>query len=117
MHLVAEETAGDVDLLAPDDDNLLAVQNLLRHDRRKPSEEMALAINNDGGRGEGGHMESEGRVKRVKIKPYKSSQRDKPVKSKVNNSYTTCTAQNDEYSCSYLTLRDLAVGIGWRSGR
>ena len=59
MHLVAEEAAGDVDLLAPDDDNLLAVQNLLRHDRRKPSEEMALAINNDGGRGEGGHRESE----------------------------------------------------------
>ena len=66
-HLVAEEAARDVNLLAPDDDNLLAVQNLLRHDRRKPSEEMALAINNDGGRGEGGHRESGVRVKHVKL--------------------------------------------------
>ena len=65
-HLVAEEAARDVDLLAPDDDDLLAAQNLLRDYGRQPSKEMALAINNDGGRGEGGHRESGGRVKNVK---------------------------------------------------
>ena len=55
MHLVAEETAGDVDLLAPDDDNLLAVKDLLRDNRSKPAQKMALAVNDDGGGGEGGH--------------------------------------------------------------
>ena len=54
-HLVAEEAAGDVDLLAPDYDNLLAVQNLLGDNGRQPAQEMALAINDDGARGEGGH--------------------------------------------------------------
>lgn len=55
MHLVAEETARDVDLLAPDDDNLLAVENLLRDNRSKATEKMALAVNDNGGGGEGGH--------------------------------------------------------------
>ena len=55
MHLVAEETAGDVDLLAPDDDNLLAVKDLLRDNRSKPAQKMALAVNDDGGGGESGH--------------------------------------------------------------
>ena len=59
MHLVAEETAGDVDLLAPDDDNLLAIKDLLRDNRSKPAQKMALAVNDDGGGGEGGHGESE----------------------------------------------------------
>lgn len=59
-HLVAEEAARDVDLLAPDDDNLLAAQDLLGDNARQPSEKMALAINHDGGRGEGGHRESVG---------------------------------------------------------
>ena len=54
-HLVAEETAGNVDLLAPDDDNLLAVENLLRDNRGKTAEKMALAVNDDGGGGESGH--------------------------------------------------------------
>ena len=58
MHLVAEETAGDVDLLAPDDDNLLAVKDLLRDNRSKPAQKMALAVNDDGGGGEGGHVGS-----------------------------------------------------------
>ena len=53
--LVAEETAGDVDLLAPNDDNLLAVENLLRDNRSKTAQKMALAVNDDGGGGEGGH--------------------------------------------------------------
>ena len=55
MHLVAEETAGDVDLLAPDDDNLLAIEDLLRDNRREATQKMALAVNDDGGGGEGGH--------------------------------------------------------------
>ena len=55
MHLVAEEAARDVNLLAPNDDNLLAVQDLLGHNGGQPTEEMALAINDDGARGEGGH--------------------------------------------------------------
>ena len=55
MHLVAEETAGDVDLLAPDDNNLLAVEDLLRDNRSKATQKMALAVNDDGGGGEGGH--------------------------------------------------------------
>ena len=59
MYLVAEETSGDVDLLAPNDDNLLAIEDLLRDDRREATQKMALAVNDDGGGGEGGHGESE----------------------------------------------------------
>ena len=55
MHLVAEEAAGNVDLLAPDDNNLLAVEDLLRDNRSKATQKMALAVNDDGGGGEGGH--------------------------------------------------------------
>lgn len=55
MDLVAEETAGDVDLLAPNDNNLLAVEDLLRDNRSKATQEMALAVNDNGGGGEGGH--------------------------------------------------------------
>ena len=66
MHLVAEEAARDVDLLAPHNDNLLPTQNLLGDNGCQPAQEMALAINNDGGRGEGGHRESGGRVKNAK---------------------------------------------------
>ena len=54
-HLVPEEAAGDVDLLASDYNNLLPVQNLLGDNGRKPAKEVALAINDDGARGEGGH--------------------------------------------------------------
>ena len=89
MHLVAEEAARDVNLLAPDDDNLLAVQNLLRHDRRKPSEEMALAINNDGGRGEGGHRESVGARRNTLTEVLESRKTDVPGERTVSNLYTT----------------------------
>ncbi len=58
MHLVAEETAGNVDLLAPNDDNLLAAKDLLRDNRSKAAQKMALAVNDNGGGGEGGHVES-----------------------------------------------------------
>ena len=58
-HLVPEEAARDVDLLAPHNDDFLAIEHLLRDNRSKPPKEVALAINNDGGRGEGGHRESE----------------------------------------------------------
>ena len=54
-HLVAEEAARDVNLFAPHYDNLLPVQNLLGDNGRKPAQKMALAINDDGARGEGGH--------------------------------------------------------------
>ena len=47
-HLVTEEAARDVDLLAPHNDNLLAVQNLLGDNRGQPAKKMALAINDDG---------------------------------------------------------------------
>ena len=55
MHLVAEEAAGNVDLLAPDDNNLLAVEDLLRDNRSKAAQKMALAVNDNGGGGECGH--------------------------------------------------------------
>ena len=54
-HLVAEEAARDIDLLAPDDNNLLAVEDLLRDNRSKSAQKMALAVYDDGGGGEGGH--------------------------------------------------------------
>ena len=47
-HLVTEEAARDVNLLAPHNDNLLAVQNLLGDNRGQPAKKMALAINDDG---------------------------------------------------------------------
>jgi len=46
--LVAEETTTDVNLLAADDDYLLARQDLLCDNGRKSAEKVALAINNDG---------------------------------------------------------------------
>lgn len=68
MHLVAEETARNVNLLAPDDDNLLAVEDLLRDNRSKAAQKMALAVNDNGGGGEGGHGASDTSVgaKRVR---------------------------------------------------
>ena len=54
-YLVAEEAAGDVDLLTADHYDLLAVEGLLSEDRRKSAKQMALSINDDGRRGEGGH--------------------------------------------------------------
>ena len=47
-YLVAEETTGDVDLLASHDNYLLAGQNLLGYDRGQSTKEVTLAINNDG---------------------------------------------------------------------
>ena len=58
-HLVAEEAARNVDLLAPDDDNLLAVENLLRDNRSEATKKMALAVDDNGGGGEGGHGASD----------------------------------------------------------
>lgn len=45
--LSPEELARDVEGLASHDDDLLAVQELLGHDRREAAKEMALAINDD----------------------------------------------------------------------
>ena len=54
-HLVAEEATRNVNLLTPHNDNLLPAQNLLGDNGCKPAQKMALAINDDGARGEGGH--------------------------------------------------------------
>jgi len=45
--LGTEERARSVDELAADDDDLLAVEELLRHDRGKATKEVALAIDHD----------------------------------------------------------------------
>jgi hypothetical protein len=45
--LRAEEFAGDVEGFTTDDDDLLAIEELLCHDAGKATEEMALAVNDD----------------------------------------------------------------------
>lgn len=45
--LSAEELAGDVELLAADDDDLLAVQELLGDSGRQATEKVALAIDDN----------------------------------------------------------------------
>lgn len=45
--LRAEEFAGDVELLAPDDDDLLAIEQLLGHSASQATEQMSLAVDND----------------------------------------------------------------------
>jgi len=45
MYLGAEEGSRGVDELAADDNDLLAVEDLLGDDRGQPSEEVALAVN------------------------------------------------------------------------
>ena len=42
-----EELSRDVDLFATDDDNLLAVEDLLGHGRGQTTKEMALAVNDN----------------------------------------------------------------------
>jgi hypothetical protein len=54
-HLVAEETARDVNLFAPDNNNFLSVENLFGDYGGESTQEMALSINYDGGRRDGGH--------------------------------------------------------------
>ena len=45
--LGAEELSGDVDLLAANDDELLAVEKLLGHSGGQTTKEMALAVNDN----------------------------------------------------------------------
>jgi len=52
---VAEEAAGDVDLLAAHDDDLLAREDLLGDNGGQPTQEMALAVDDNRARGEGRH--------------------------------------------------------------
>jgi len=52
---VAEEAARNVDLLAADDDDLLAREDLLGDNGGQPTQEMALAVNDNRTRGEGRH--------------------------------------------------------------
>lgn len=47
-HFVAEERPGDVDLLAPHNDDLLAGEDLFGNNGRQSSQEMALSIDDDG---------------------------------------------------------------------
>ena len=56
-HLVSEEAARDIDLLATDHHNLLAGENLLGDDGRQPTQKVPLAIDDNGGGGEGRHLE------------------------------------------------------------
>jgi hypothetical protein len=58
-HLVTEEAARDVDFLAANDNNLLAIQNLLGYNGGQPTEEVTLAVNDDWGWRDGGHGKSE----------------------------------------------------------
>lgn len=62
-NLVAEEAAGDVDLFAADDGNLLAREDLLGNDAGQATEQMAFAVDNDGARRERGHFEQSRRIK------------------------------------------------------
>lgn len=58
MYLVAEETARDVNLFAPDNDNFLSVENLFGNNGGESTQEMALSIYYDGGRRDCGHDKS-----------------------------------------------------------
>lgn len=57
MYLVAEEAARDVNLFAPDNNNFLSVKDLFGNYGGESTQEMALSINYDGGRRNGGHDE------------------------------------------------------------
>jgi hypothetical protein len=65
-HLVTKEAPWDVDFLASYNDNLLAVQNLLGNNGRQPTKKVTLAIDDDGGRRNGGHERSEDNVSEKK---------------------------------------------------
>jgi hypothetical protein len=56
IYLVTKEAARDVNLFTPDDNNFLPVKNLLGDNRSESTQEMALSINYDGGRRDGGHV-------------------------------------------------------------
>jgi len=62
--LVPEEAAGHVDLLATHDNDLLARESLLGNYGGQTSQQVSLAINHDGRRGESGHFEG-GRILEV----------------------------------------------------
>ena len=47
-HLVAKEAPGDVDLLAPDDDDFLPRENLFGDNGGQPTKEMSISIYDDG---------------------------------------------------------------------
>lgn len=54
--LVPEEAAANIDLLASNNDDLLAVKSLLGDCGRQTTQEMALAVDDNGRRGERGHF-------------------------------------------------------------
>jgi len=61
--LVAEEATRDVDLLAADDGDLLAREDLLSDSAGQATEQMAFAVDNNGARRERGHIEQSRRMK------------------------------------------------------
>jgi hypothetical protein len=62
-NLVAEEATRDVDLLAADDGDLLAREDLLSDSAGQATEQMAFAVDNNGARRERGHIEQSRRMK------------------------------------------------------
>lgn len=54
-NFVAEKATRNVDFFTTDNDDFLARENLLRDDGRQSAKEVALAIDDDGGRRESGH--------------------------------------------------------------
>lgn len=54
-HFVAEKASRDVNFLAPDNDDFLPGENLLRNDGGQSTKEVTLAIDDDGCRRESGH--------------------------------------------------------------
>jgi len=61
--LVTEEAAGDINLLAADDGELLPREDLLGDDAGQATEQMSLPVDNDGGRRERGHFEQSRQIK------------------------------------------------------
>ena len=47
LHLLADEAARHADLLAADDDHLLAIQQLLRYDRREAAQHVVARVHHD----------------------------------------------------------------------
>lgn len=47
LHLLADQPAGDADLLAPDDDDFLAVEKLFGDNRREPSQHVMPCIDDN----------------------------------------------------------------------
>lgn len=47
LHLLTDQSAGDADLLAPDNDNFLSIEKLFGDDRREPSQHVMPSVDDD----------------------------------------------------------------------